>query len=154
YMAPEQVLAGEVDGRADLYAVGVLLYRLLTGQLPFNADTAIAMVQKQVNDVPTPIAEVAPNLPRWCSEVMTRALAKSPADRDQTADEFRVALLSAVQPQALGELPTVATPTPPGLMISHELTRPSFSTVSTTAKSGGVRPQASTAAAVATPPAP
>ena len=58
YMAPEQVLGGDIDGRADLYAVGVVLYRLLSGQLPFSADTAIAMVQKQVNDSPIPITPV------------------------------------------------------------------------------------------------
>ena len=112
YMAPEQVLGGDIDGRADLYAVGVVLYRLLSGQLPFSADTAIAMVQKQVNDSPIPIAQFQPDLPPWCARVLTRALAKSPGDRFQTADEFRTALLSAVQPQTLGELPTMATPTP------------------------------------------
>ena len=112
YMAPEQVLGGEIDGRADLYAVGVVLYRLLSGQLPFSADTAIAMVQKQVNDSPIPIAQFQPDLPAWCARVLTRALAKSPGDRFQTADEFRTALLAAVQPQTLGELPTMATPTP------------------------------------------
>ena len=68
YMAPEQVLGGEIDGRADLYAVGVVLYRLLSGQLPFSADTAIAMVQKQVNDSPTPIAQFQPDLPPWCAQ--------------------------------------------------------------------------------------
>ena len=115
YMAPEQVLGGEIDGRADLYAVGVVLYRLLSGQLPFSADTAIAMVQKQVNESPTPITQFQPDLPPWCARVLSRALAKSPADRFQTADEFRTALLSAVQPQTLGELPTMATPTPLGI---------------------------------------
>ena len=108
YMAPEQVLGGDIDGRADLYAVGVVLYRLLSGQLPFSADTAIAMVQKQVNDSPTPISQFQPDLPAWCARVLKQALAKSPADRFQTADEFRTALLSAVQPQTLGELPTMA----------------------------------------------
>jgi eukaryotic-like serine/threonine-protein kinase len=116
YMAPEQVLGGSIDGRADLYAVGVVLYRLLSGQLPFSADTAIAMVQKQVNDSPIPINQFQPGLPSWCERVLSRALAKSPADRFQTADEFRIALLSAVQPQALGELPTMATPSPGGFV--------------------------------------
>jgi serine/threonine-protein kinase len=110
YMAPEQVLGGDIDGRADLYAIGVVLYRLLSAQLPFSADTAIAMVQKQVSDSPIPIAQVQPGLPAWCTRVLTRALAKSPGDRFQTADEFKAELMSAVQPQALGELPTMATP--------------------------------------------
>ena len=123
YMAPEQVLGGEIDGRADLYAVGVVLYRLLSGQLPFSADTAIAMVQKQVNESPTPVTDFQPDLPPWCGAILERALAKAPADRFQTADEFRTALLSAVQPQTLGELPTVATPTPPGLLLGSDFTR-------------------------------
>jgi serine/threonine-protein kinase len=146
YMAPEQVLGGEIDGRSDLYAVGVVLYRLLSGQLPFSADTAMAMVQKQVNDPPIPIARFQPDLPAWCTRVLNRALAKSPADRFQTADEFRLALLSAVQPQALGELPTMATPSlggfhPGGDPATRELSAPA-----------GVRQgQNASAAAVATP---
>jgi serine/threonine-protein kinase len=123
YMAPEQVLGGDIDGRADLYAVGVVLYRLLSGQLPFSADTAIAMVQKQVNDSPIPIGNHQPGLPSWCARVLDQALAKAPEDRFQTADDFRMALLSAVQPQALSELPTMATPTPTALQIDAGLTR-------------------------------
>ena len=60
YMAPEQVMGRDVDARADLYAIGVVVYRLLSGQLPFEADTAIAMVQKQISDPPTPISHVLP----------------------------------------------------------------------------------------------
>ena len=146
YMAPEQVLGGEIDGRADLYAIGVVLYRLLSGQLPFKADTAIAMVQKQVNEPPTPIAQFQPDLPPWCERVLGRALAKSPPDRFQTADEFRAALLSAVQPQTMGELPTVATPTPPGLHVASDATR--LQTVSGRSTQFGVP---GGAAAVATP---
>jgi serine/threonine-protein kinase len=147
YMAPEQVLGGDIDGRADLYAVGVVLYRLLSGQLPFSADTAIAMVQKQVNESPTPIAQFQPDLPPWCERVLSRALAKSPADRFQNADEFRAALLSAVQPQTMGELPTMATPTPPGLHVSSDATR--MHTAAATLPARIVDP--SSAVAVATP---
>ncbi len=114
YMAPEQVLGREIDGRADLYSVGVVLYRLLTGRLPFNADTAISMVQMQISEPPTPILSFKPDLPAWCTGVAERALAKSPSDRFQSAEEFRSVLLAAVTPQALGEMPTLATPTPPG----------------------------------------
>jgi predicted Ser/Thr protein kinase len=112
YMAPEQVLGHEVDGRADLYAVGVLFYRLLSRELPFKADTAIAMAQKQVADAPTPIATFRPNLPAWCESTIVKALAKSPADRYQTAEAFRSAILAAVTPGSLDELPTMATAIP------------------------------------------
>ncbi len=110
YMAPEQVLGHEIDGRADLYAVGVMFYRLLTRELPFRADTAIAMAQKHVSDPPTPLGTFRADLPPWCEAVITKALAKSPAERFQTAEEFRAAILAAVSPVTLGELPTMATP--------------------------------------------
>ena len=146
YMAPEQVLGGEIDGRADLYAVGVVLYRLLSGQLPFSADTAIAMVPKQVNEPPTPITQFQPDLP-LCARVLNCALSKSPGDRFQTADEFRTALLSAVQPQTLGEMPTMATPTPLGLQLVGDQT---VAQPSSALASEGYS-QRTSAAAVATP---
>jgi hypothetical protein len=96
YMAPEQVLAKEVDSRADVYSCGVVFYRLLTGKLPFEADTAIGMVQKQLSDAPKPAHEHRADLPAWCQTVLDRALAKSPADRYQTGGEFRAALLAAM----------------------------------------------------------
>ena len=92
YMSPEQVLGHEVDGRADLYSVGVVFYRLLTGTLPFKADTAIGMVPKQISDTPMPLHVHRADLPDWCEGILQRALAKSPVDRFQTAEEFRTAL--------------------------------------------------------------
>ena len=124
YMAPEQVLGREIDGRADLYSVGVVLYRLLSGHLPFNADTAISMVQMQISEAPTPIASFRPDLPGWCTAIVDRSLAKSPSDRFQSAEEFRSALIAAVTPQALGEMPTLSTPTPPGLPLDLDMTVP------------------------------
>jgi serine/threonine protein kinase len=124
YMAPEQVLGREIDGRADLYSVGVVLYRLLSSRLPFNADTAISMVQMQISEAPTPIATFRPDLPAWCTAIVDRALAKSPSDRFQSAEEFRAALIAAVTPQALGEMPTLSTPTPPGLSLDMDMTVP------------------------------
>src|SRR5215467_7193411 len=92
YMAPEQVLAEEIDGRADLYAMAVVFYRLLTSRLPFNADSGISMAHKQVHDAPTPVRAVRMELPAACEDIIGRALAKSPADRFQTAEEFKAAL--------------------------------------------------------------
>ena len=92
YMAPEQVLAQEVDGRADLYSVGVVLYRLLTGALPFEADTPVGMLHLQIAELPTPLSQHRDDLPEWCETIVQRALAKSPAARFQTAGEFREAL--------------------------------------------------------------
>jgi predicted Ser/Thr protein kinase len=92
YMPPEQVLGQQVDGRADLYSVGVVFYRLLTGALPFQADNAISMLQRHVADRPTPLERHRQGLPDWCEAIVQRALAKSPDDRFQTAEEFREAL--------------------------------------------------------------
>jgi predicted Ser/Thr protein kinase len=92
YMAPEQVMGQEVDGRADLYSVGVIFYRLLTGALPFTADTAFGVMQRQVGDPPAPLRTHREDIPEWCETIVRGALAKPPADRFQTAEEFREAL--------------------------------------------------------------
>ena len=98
YMAPEQVLGREIDGRADLYAIGVVLFRLLTGQLPFKAESGIAMVHRQLHDAPTPIRQLRMELPGVCEEILDRALAKAPKDRFQTAEDFRTALVELGAP--------------------------------------------------------
>ena len=95
YMPPEQVLGQGVDGRADLYAVGVMLFRLLTGTLPFKAETATAVLVQQVSEPPPAPRVEGGSLPAWCTPILLRALAKSPDDRFQTAEEFRRALDNA-----------------------------------------------------------
>jgi predicted Ser/Thr protein kinase len=92
YMPPEQVLGQDVDGRTDLYAVGVIFYRLLTGALPFTAESALALLQRQILEAPLPLGTLRPGLPEWCEPIVRRALAKAPTDRFQTAEEFREAL--------------------------------------------------------------
>lgn len=124
YMAPEQVLGQEIDGRADLYSVGVLFYRLLTRELPFQADTAIAMARKQVAEEPTPLGTFRADLPPWCEIIINKALTKSPEARFQTAEEFRAAILAAVSPVTLGEMPTMATPTAASLLRTADVSLP------------------------------
>lgn len=93
YMAPEQVLGKDVDARTDLYAMGVVLFRLITAQLPFKGDTPFALANSHVHDMPTPIRVLRGGLPEWLEAVVARVLAKAPADRFQTAAQFRDALL-------------------------------------------------------------
>jgi eukaryotic-like serine/threonine-protein kinase len=95
YMPPEQVLGQEVDGRADLYAVGVVFYRLLTATLPFKAETALAMMQRHILEAPLPLDAHCKGLAEWCEPIVQRALAKAPEDRFQSAEEFREALRHA-----------------------------------------------------------
>jgi hypothetical protein len=102
YMSPEQVLGEAVDERADLYSVGVVLYRLLSGTLPFTADTPIAMLQRQISEPPPPLPRHRNDLPDWCEAVLQRALAKSPAERFQTAQEFREAICRPAAGMARG----------------------------------------------------
>jgi eukaryotic-like serine/threonine-protein kinase len=92
YMAPEQVRGEEVDQRMDLYSAAVLLYRLLTKHLPFEADSAIALIHSQLTNPPTPPRQFRADLPDWIETIVLRGLAKSPSDRFQTAAEFRRAL--------------------------------------------------------------
>jgi serine/threonine protein kinase len=124
YMAPEQVLGREIDGRADVYAIGVVLFRLLTGQLPFKAESGIAMVHRQLHDAPTPIRQLRMELPGVCEEILDRALAKAPKDRFQTAEDFRTALVELGAP--LSGL--TAFPSPPpfasALLSADQMTLP------------------------------
>jgi hypothetical protein len=100
YMSPEQAMSKRLDGRSDLYSCGVVFYRLLTGQLPFKADKAVDLMQKQLSAAPTPASTYRRDLPSWCGAILDRALAKAPADRYQTADEFRAALMVAIDTTA------------------------------------------------------
>jgi serine/threonine-protein kinase len=92
YMAPEQIRSEEVDRRMDLYAVAVMLYRLLTVRMPFEADTLIALMHAQLSSEPTPIKQYRADLPDWIEDVIKRGMAKNRDDRFQTAAEFRAAL--------------------------------------------------------------
>lgn len=92
YMSPEQALGEGVGEAADVYSVGVMFYRVLTGALPFEADTTLDMLQQQLSKAPTPIWRHRNDLPAWCETIVMRALAKSESGRFQTAAEFRVAL--------------------------------------------------------------
>jgi protein kinase-like protein len=96
YMAPERLAGKELDGRADVYSAGVIFYRLLTGHVPFEAETPLAMVQKQLADAPTPVHTHRADLPGWCQAIVDRAIARVPTDRFPTAEAFRTTLLAAI----------------------------------------------------------
>jgi serine/threonine-protein kinase len=95
YMSPEQATGErEVDGRSDIYSLGVLAYQMLTGRVPFTAANSMALLLKHVTEQPRPLAELRPETPRGTREAVERAMAKSPDDRWPTATAFRDALTS------------------------------------------------------------
>ncbi len=81
YMAPEQGGNGQLTHSADLYSLGIILYEMLTGKLPFTADTPVAVLLKHMSDTPPSIRTYAPDLPAALDQVLNRALAKEPLDR-------------------------------------------------------------------------
>jgi serine/threonine-protein kinase len=91
YMSPEQARGGQVDYRSDLYSLGVTLYEMLAGKVPFEADTSMAVLLKHIQESPAPIE----GLPASLQLVLDRALAKNPDERYASAHEFLLAFLDA-----------------------------------------------------------
>jgi serine/threonine protein kinase len=95
YMSPEQAVGErEVDGRSDIYSLGVVAYQMLTGRVPFSAGNPMALLLKHVSERPRPIADLRPDAPRALRDIVERALMKAPEDRWPTAASLREALLS------------------------------------------------------------
>ena len=92
YMAPEMVLGETVDGRADLYAIGLILYELVVGKRPFTSGTDFDIMRAHVEKAPTPPREVRPDVPESLERVILRALEKRPADRFENATAMQKAL--------------------------------------------------------------
>ena len=93
YMSPEQATGErEIDGRSDVYSLGVIGYQMLTGRVPFTAGNPMALLLKHVGEAPPPIAELRPDAPGALCAVIERALLKVPADRWPTAIAMREAL--------------------------------------------------------------
>jgi eukaryotic-like serine/threonine-protein kinase len=94
YLAPEQVDGRAVDGRTDVYALGVVLYEMLCGRPPFTGDTDMAVALKHITTTPPAPGAVRPGIPRGLEEVVLRAMAKAPEARPQSAAELQTALLA------------------------------------------------------------
>jgi len=96
YMAPEQATGSALDERCDLYAVGVILYQMTTGHLPFDGASSMEVLTRHVNEAPVPPRQRQPDAPisEAMERLILRALAKDPAMRPQTAEQFRDELLA------------------------------------------------------------
>ncbi len=108
YMAPEQVNPKDVDHRADIYALGVVLYEMASGKLPFKGDSPAEVLSQQLMDQPAPMRDTAQNviLPPGLEEVIMKAMARAPEERYQTVEELL---------QAVMELPDLPEPKPSGV---------------------------------------
>ena len=119
YMAPEQGMGKTVDHRADIYALGVVFFELVTGQRPFHADTPLAILLRHINDpLPRP-RQIKPDLPEAVEQVIFKALAKDPENRYETMDELVKALESMAQDihtpqpdQPVSSVDTLVAPAP------------------------------------------
>ena len=115
YLAPEQVNGEPVDARADVYALGLVLYEMLTGGPPFGGDTDVATAVARLTSTPEPIRSRRPEVPRPVEDVVARSLARDPEYRYSSARELRDALAASVNaPAAPGSrAPTAGPPTRP-----------------------------------------
>ena len=125
YLSPEQAQGHAVNARSDLYSIGVILYELLTGSVPFDAESAVTVALKQVSETPIAPRRRNPAVPPELEAIVLRALAKDPADRFADADEFIAALqaaasripsqavIAAAEAAAASLPPVVHAPIPP-----------------------------------------
>ncbi len=104
YMAPEQAQGGKIDHRADLYALGLILYEMVTGDVPFHADTTLQLMYKRVHEAPKSPKSLNPDLPDWLARVIMKCLEREPDERYQSAGEILRDLETAKAPKSSGSV--------------------------------------------------
>src|SRR5947209_7723959 len=110
YMSPEQVRGFETDARSDIYSLGMLLYELLTARCPFDMQNEFELMKAQIEQYPMPPRQLNPAIPEVVEQAIWRSIQKDPAQRFQSASEFRTFLLNAgfaatgrIEPLAVGD---------------------------------------------------
>src|ERR1700728_2555363 len=112
YMSPEQVRGEAVDQRSDLYSMGVSIYEMVTGQLPFRGHSNYSIMSAHLQETPQPPVVLRPDLPKGLSDIILMSMAKDPKDRFQSADAFANALKSVVGPGAMAAGAGIVSPVP------------------------------------------
>ncbi len=138
YMSPEQGAGGKIDSRSDIYSLGIILYEMATGRVPYKAETPVAVVFKHVSGPLPPPRSVNPDLPEAVERVILKALARNPDDRYQTAEDLVAALNRATSeaPTAVARKPKL--PLEPKL--SHAAGTPTLVAPAQEAAGGAVPP--------------
>jgi serine/threonine-protein kinase len=147
YMAPEQVLGGKVDARCDIYSMGVILYQLLAGRLPFEGDDSIGVAMKRIAEDPPPPSTYRPDVDPRLEAICLKAMNRIPAGRFQTAREMRTALQAARDSvellgpprvrETVGSIeqsPTLEPPAAPPIAPTAPLSEPMNDTVAETVR--------------------
>lgn len=104
YMSPEQCRGEELDARSDIYSLGIILYEMLTGNVPFRAPTPVGVVLKHANELPVPLREVNPQIPEPIERVVMRTLSKNREDRPHSAAELGRELAEALHQSGGGTI--------------------------------------------------
>lgn len=116
YMAPEQIECKRVDGRADIFSAGIVLYEALTGRVPFDGDHMASIAYRILYEVPADPKDITPDVPGWLSSLVMRCMEKNPAERYQSADQVLSdmrAILAAGTAPALVNAAVLAVPAVP-----------------------------------------
>lgn len=113
YISPEQARGNEVDLRTDIYSLGVLMYEMFTGKVPFEGEEAVSIAMKHVNQKPAAPMNVNPNVPRGINDIILKCMEKNPDDRYQSASELREDLL-------------LFSANPEGFQVLHTRKKPEF----------------------------
>ena len=89
YISPEQVRGQNTDNRSDIYSIGIMMYEMLTGKLPFQSETAVSVALQQLSEEATPISQLVQDVPKGMEQIVMKAIAKEPENRYQSAQEMR-----------------------------------------------------------------